>query len=432
MAAAEHPGITRFKEERDRFKILYDFSQCSEDPEVRHAGWLARLTSEARAGIVRAYEAGEPFIATNYCTAPEVAVAMDLPWFMLYEAPFLGATPEPLQESLDATAAMGLSQDLCAVHRSSIYAVEHGLVPVPTAAIGLLFPCDGLPMMHQVIRHSQSWRDVPMFSPDPPYFNDDRAVTYFANELRKMAAFLERHTGRRLELDRLKAVIEEGEKQYRLWDEYNELRRAVPCPHGYEQGGVKCFAVTQCLKVGQPEGTQWFAQLLELTERRVAQGIGPTPREKIRLFWFDLMPTSWAPEFMSWLEQEWGAVVVMDMQGDSGYSPIDTSSEEGMWLGLARRGLFETPMMRQAVGPAESRLDELVRVIKDYKIDVVVWPNHMGHKETQAVYGIIRELCRELGVPIMDIGMDVFDNRYTTADEIKDKFTNFFRAMGLG
>jgi len=32
----------------------------------------------------------------------------------------------------------------------------------------------------------------------------------------------------------------------------------------------------------------------------------------------------------------------------------------------------------------------------------------------------------------MDIGMDVFDNRYTTADEIKDKFTNFFRAMGLG
>jgi benzoyl-CoA reductase subunit B len=135
---------------------------------------------------------------------------------------------------------------------------------------------------------------------------------------------------------------------------------------------------------------------------------------------------------MTWLEQEWGAVVVMDMQGDSDYTPIDTSSEDAMWLGLARRGLFETPMMRQAVGPAECRVDEMVRVIKDYKIDVVVWPNHMGHKETAAVYGIIREICRELGVPVLDIGMDVFDNRYTTADEIKDKFTNFFRTIDLG
>jgi len=28
--------------------------------------------------------------------------------------------------------------------------------------------------------------------------------------------------------------------------------------------------------------------------------------------------------------------------------------------------------------------------------------------------------------------MDIFDRRYATADQIKEKFANFFRGMGLG
>jgi hypothetical protein len=43
----------------------------------------------------------------------------------------------------------------------------------------------------------------------------------------------------------------------------------------------------------------------------------------------------------------------------------------------------------------------------------------------------MQEACREIGVPFLDIRMDIFDRRYTTADQIKDKFTRFFRGMGL-
>ena len=427
MAHPENKGIARFREERDRFFSLYELSQQSNDPDTRLSGAFAKLMGEARGRIVGAYDAGEPFIAGNYATAPEVAVAMDLPWYMLYESAFMA------HEEMDAAmAAMGVSADICATHRSAMYYLEHDLVPAPTAAIGLLFPCDGMPMLHQVIKHHRHWRDVPMFSPDPPYFNDHRAVSYFAAELRKMAAFLERVTGRTLDLDRLKAVIVEGEKQYALWREYVELRRAVPCPDGFAQGGSKCFFVSQVLQVGQPDGTTWFATLLENAERKVATGIGAAQPEKIRLFWFDIVPTTWASDFMPWLEREWGAVMVMDMFSNHAYSPIDTSNEERMWQGLARRGLFETAMMRQATGTAEARVEDLVRIVKDYQIDAVVWPGHMGHKESLALYGIVRETCRELGVPILELRMDMFDKRYTTPDEIKDKFSKFFRAMDLG
>lgn len=432
MTSAESKGIARFRQERDQYRNLYELFRSSDDPEMRHVASLAKLISEARGRIVRAHEAGEPFIAAHYVTAPEIAVAMDIPWFAVYEGVLIRASQETLPQELDATAAMGLGQDLCAVHRWSIYYVENDLVPIPTAAIGALYPCDGMAMLHQVIRSHERWRNVPIFAPEPPYFEDDRAVAHFARELRKMATFLERVAGRKLDLDRLKAVIEEGEKQYRLWAEYNELRRAVPCPHGFAQGGVYCPIVAQAVQVGQSRGTEWFRQLVENAERRVANGVGTVPRERIRLFWFDIMPISWIQEFMPWLEHEWGAVVVMDMFGNHPYTPIDSSSEEGIWTGLARRGLFEAPMMRQAVGPAQARVDDLVRIVKDYRIDAVVWPAHVGHKESLGLQGIIRQTCRDLGVPFLELRMDIFDKRHTTPDEVKYHFSEFFDAMGLG
>jgi benzoyl-CoA reductase/2-hydroxyglutaryl-CoA dehydratase subunit BcrC/BadD/HgdB len=431
MASDEHRGIATYRAERDRYAGFYEFARQSEAPEIRLAGTLAKFVSDAKDRIIRAHEEGRPFINNNYCTAPEITEAMEIPWFMLYEAPFLSVSNEGLSEQIDETAAMGLGTDLCTAIRSCIYYVEKDLVPVPSAVIGFIFPCDGMPMLHQVIEHSKTWGHIPMFCPDPAYFNDDRGIDYFANELKKMTAFLEETIGTKLEIDRLKEVVEESNKQYLLWQEFNELRRVVPCPHGFGLGGPMCFAVAQMFQVGQRGGTEWFQSLVDATEAKVAKGIGQVAKEKVRLFWFDIMPNGFIFEFMPWLEEEFGAVVVMDMFGNYPYTTIDTSDEREMWRGLARRGLFETPMVRQAIGPAEGFVDDLVRIVKDYQIDVVAWPGHMGHKETQGAFGIMREACREMGVPFLDIRMDIFDRRYTSVDQIKDKFSTFFRGLGL-
>lgn len=432
MADEEHKGIAIYKAEREQYASFHAITQESEDPEVRVAGMLAKFVSEARDRIIRAHEEGRPFVNNNYCTAPELTEAMDIPWLMLYEAPFMAVSAEGLADQIDETQSMGLGTDLCTAIRTSIYYVEKNLVPVPSAVVGFIFPCDGMPMLHQVIKHSKTWGHVPMFCPDPPYFNDDRSIDYFANELKKMAAFLEKELGKKLDMDRLKEKIDEGNRQYLLWQEYNELRRAVPCPHGYGIGGPMCFSVAQLFKVGHKDGTQWFQSLVDVTEEKVEQGLGVVEKEKIRLFWFDIMPTGFIFEFMPWLEQEFGAVVVMDMFGNHPYTTIDTSDEQEIWRGLAKRGLFDTPMVRQAMGPAEGFVDDLIRIVKDYQIDVVVWPGHMGHKETQGAFGIMREACREIGVPFFDIRMDIFDRRYTTPDQIKDKFARFFAGVGLG
>ncbi len=82
--------------------------------------------------------------------------------------------------------------------------------------------------------------------------------------------------------------------------------------------------------------------LLRLTSKRR----GPGRERKIRLFWPDLNPL-WGEKLGNWLAEEWNAVVVNSFQGLSPYTPVDTSTEESMLFGLARRNVAEVPMIRQ-------------------------------------------------------------------------------------
>lgn len=427
-------SLARYKQERDWFAFLLEAAGMMDTPEGKLQVKLLNILLDSKQKVVDCVENDKPFIAAYFCTAPELFTALELPWFMIMETPFLAASAPYIMEDLQGTEEMGLGADLCTAIRLPIYYIESGQMPVPSAVIGLLSPCDGTTMLQQVLRHNQAWHNVPLFSPDPPYTSDERAIKYFANELRQMVKFIEEHTGRKLDMDRLRGVCEESNRTYALWQEYNELRRAVPCPHGWEIGGAQAFAVSQCFRAGDPRCTDWFKQLLECGEEKVKAGRGANDyvQEKIRLLWFDIMPYGWIFEFMPWLEQEWGAILVMDMFSNFPYTLIDTSSEESMFHDLAKRNLMDVPMIRQARGTAENFSSDIARIVKDYKIDAVIWPGHMGHKDGAATAGIMRETCRDLSVPFLHIGLDLFDKRYTSVDEVKSKVSQFFTGMGLG
>ena len=437
MTPAKQKSVDRYVRERDRFAEMLEMSRLVPGDEGELYAKMFEILLDAKETIVDCVENNKPFIAGYFCNSPELFTAMDLPWFMVMESPFLQSSAPYVLSEIDATEHMGLGTDLFTAIRLPIYYIEEGLMPVPTAAVGLLYPCDATPMLQQVIGHNQGWKDVPVFSADPPYTSDERAIAYFAEELKRMVVFLEEHTGAKMDIDRLREVCEESNRTYTLWQDYNELRRNVPSPHGFTPGGSTAFAMSQCFTAGDPRVTAWFELLYKCGEARVKAGKGamgdnPDWKERIRLFWFDILPFIWAEDFLPWLEQEWGAVVVMDMFGHCPYTLIDTTNEDTIFHGLAKRSLIDAPMIRQARGTAENFSNDIRRIVPDYKIDAVIWPGHMGHKDGSAASGIMRKTCRELGVPFLHIGLDLFDPRYTSVDEIKDKVSEFFTGMGLG
>jgi len=430
--SAQMKRLEMFRREHDLVRGMSETLCQSPSEETRLYEIFIKAQTDLYNRIIRCAEEGEPFISSWFACAPEIYTAMDLPWYTLMSPAVTGAlTPAVLESEIDSSEKL-FGNDVCTLLRVAGYLVEAEALPIPTAAVGLIHPCDGVTMVYQVIAQNEYWRDVPIFAPDAPYWADERSIDYYADEIRRLASFLEEHTKCRLDMDRLREVIEESNKQYELWMEYNELRRAVPCPHGYGMGLQAMAAAQASPLVGVPKGTEWFKLLLADAEKLVREGKGKVENERIRLLWFDLTSVLWSLDLFPWLEEEWGAVMVMDMFGYTPYTLIDTSTEDSMFKGLAKRALLDVPMIRQARGVADSFLSDITRIVKDYKIDVVVWPGHMGHKDGSANIGMMRDLCRDLGVPFLHIGMDIYDRRYTTVDEIKDKFSKFFTSMGLG
>jgi len=392
---------------------------------------LAQNVLRQHKQTVECVEQGLPLAASYFTNSPEIFSAMDIHWYHLIAQSFGGGMENPhMMEDLEGADRLAVATDVCTLLRLGLYYLDSGILPKPTMVVPLLEPCDGVIGLHEALRRHREWRDIPTFTPDPPYYSDDRSIEYYADELRRMVAFLEDHTGKKMDLDRLREIVEETNKQYELWAEYSELRRNVPCPHNHILG-MACFALVQTQGAGDPEHTAWYRDLVADGEKRIRENNPETPNQKIRMLWYDVQAI-WFNDLAPWMEQEWGVCVVQCMFSYAPYTTVDTSSEKTIFHGLAKRNLIDPPMVRQARGVADNFLTDIERIVKDYKIDCVVVPGHMGHKDGSASISFMRDKCREIDVPFLYIGCDQFDRRYTTIDEIKDRISSFFKAMGLG
>ena len=97
-----------------------------------------------------------------------------------------------------------------------------------------------------------------------------------------------------------------------------------------------------------------------------------------------------------------------------------------MLRGIALRALDHEPMVRQCRGVMDIYIEDVTRYVKDYNANCIVWPMHPGHKDQVATLAFMRDLCRDLDVPMVPLGCDVWDKRYMSIEAIKEKLARFF------
>ncbi len=433
MDEKKEKSVSRMREEIALFSPVLDVLKADPGEMGRLQAYLIENLLDNHRRIISCVEDGEPFLASQYTNPVEILTATDVPWYFHVQQQFAaGGTGGSVhtEEDLEEMDRLGIPADCCTLLRLLLYYQAAGLLPIPTAYLALTEPCDGVAGMHAAFMNHPDWRNVPAFCPDPPYHDDQRANAYYAGELKRMIEFITRHTGKAMDMGRLKEVVTETNRGYELWFEYANLRRAVPTPHSYVMP-MSCFYILNSAGAGDPRHTEWYRGMVANAEARIRQDRPEVPNQKVRLLWYDIQPLFFG-ELVPWLEQEWGAVIVMDMVSYCPYDLIDTSSEDTMFLGLARRALNHSPMIHQARGLAENVIEDITRIVRDYQIDCVIFPGHMGHKDMAATTSLARDACRELGVPFLHIGMDICDKRYTSVDEIKDRISGFFAAMKPG
>ena len=298
---------------------------------------------------------------------PEIPNAMGFTTFM----PESLGLVLPLIESeaaiacVDRTENAGYPADMCSFIKTSLGQILADQLPKPRLILATNSPCDSAMAGYVPIEQRLG---VPVYRMDQPYETNERSLDYYTNGLWKMIAFLEEETGRKMDFDRLKEICEERNKATEYVLEFRELMRNRPAPLGGLLLTMSMFG--SLLLPGTEATTKCSKALRDEAKRRVESNIGALDNEKIRM-------VLWNPPFLidgglfQWMEETYGAVVVMDMLAYRSYGMIDTSSPESMILGLAD-DMMRGPMARHTRGPAKNYYEDLIRLYSEARKSVLM------------------------------------------------------------
>jgi benzoyl-CoA reductase/2-hydroxyglutaryl-CoA dehydratase subunit BcrC/BadD/HgdB len=264
---------------------------------------------------------------------------------------------------------------------------------------------------------------------DLPYHRNERGYEYIADQLRTLVTFLEEKTGRKLEYERLRQVMEYSNAAHEYALKLAEMRRAVPCPYS-SLDNLAEYPLVLCL-AGTPQLVDYYKMRYERTREMVERGEGylSKEQEKIRMAWIYGAPAFDLFLFMT-LEQKYGAVAVANMNNNFVMQPVsDLSSTDAILRGLAEK-ITLLPMTRECGGPWENYLDASIDLCRRYKADCAVFAGHVACKANWAVIKLVKDkMTEELGIPIMIIELDLFDPRILSSNALSGQFDEFFEVF---
>mgnify|MGYP006287301903 CR=1 FL=1 len=357
---------------------------------------------------------------------PEILYGMGLtPWM----AEFLGivlplVSNTFMEQYIDEAENNGIPADVCSLPKSTMGLVLRDEMPVPAAMLTSNMPCDGGMSSYTLMEKRM---DVPTFRLDIPFnFYNERAVRYFAGELDRIIAWLERHTPGRMDWDRLRKVCEERNRFVELETELWDILRTRPAPMAGEPIYLMHLMYGIC-NPGLPRGTDVVRRVLDLAKKNRAAGRGAINDERYRVVLWN-PPTIIFPDLFVWAERAYGVVMVMDMLTYNRHPYIDTSTPESMLRGLAQV-IMQGPMARHTRGPAENFFGDLFSLYNHFDLDMIWMAGHIGCKNTQALMGMFREKCRERKIPLLNINYDLSDTRIVSPENMRRQIEQFMETV---
>lgn len=324
----------------------------------------------------------------------------------------------------------GFSRDLCSYSRcvlGSILGYEkelpEGGIPKPDFLVTTTCACDTHLKWFQVA--SRLYK-APLFLLDVPYnigggdsdHLDEAHIDYYGSQLEELFAFLEKQTGTRFDMDKLRETLAISNWTSKLWMEIQDYRKNVPSPMDARDAFSAVFFML-CMP-GSQVAIDFYTQLRDEVRQRAKDGIGVIENEKFRLVW-DNLPPWFGLKIFEYLNSL-GAVVVAEVFSHTWSGSLDTSRP---FESLARKYL---PNM--ANSNIKRRMDIIVNLVKDFHVNGVVLPTNWGCRMMSIGETIIRDtVYKKLGVQSLILEMDSSDWRVAGDAQIKERLATFIETL---
>jgi benzoyl-CoA reductase subunit B len=374
--------------------------------------------------IVTAKEKGK-WVATHGTQQPlEIYEAMDVMglfiefWGVISDKVKLEAVPE----ALSISASTGTPLEVCSFFRNMDGLMHAGKWPHTDFMLYATSSCDNVKAYHTLGRRY----GIPSFGLERPYYPyTPQAMEQWKNEHKRLIAFLEEQTGKKLDYDRLKEVIRLSYRLTELSLEIDRLCRHVPCPLSADCFGGVLIAMR--LLPGTQEAVDFLTALRDELQERVDNGIGAVEDERFRVIWSSFTPF-WDPTLLGYMQQKYGAVsvgeVLANWRGEANWM-LDPDDPLG---NLAYKSQLAPGNCQYA--SSEDWAENVVDQARRLKADAAIFNNNWGCKQASGLGTIVRdELLRNCNVPSVTLNVDVIDSTFVTRAEVESQLDSFFEMI---
>lgn len=314
----------------------------------------------------------------------------------------------------ELSESKGYSTDNCSYHRAIVGASMGGLVPKPDILIGASIPCNG---GIKALMRTGEFFDKEVFILNIPIDPTPKSVDNLVDQYQSMIDYVERETGHKLNESDLKKSMRYNNEAREYTLEALELCKQVPSP--MNSNDLKNFIIFVLL-TGTKEGVEVAKVYRDEFQHRVDNNISGVPGEKHRLLWVQNR-IQFKTDLMDILETKYKANVVIDELNHIWWEPLD---EDDPLRSLAHR-MITHPI----VGPVERRIEVLTQLAKDYKVDGVINPAHLGCRQSGGARVLFKEAFKKIGIPLIHLDVDCVDERDYSRGQILTRLEAFMELL---
>ncbi len=377
----------------------FELFQILDIPVVSNQWWAAVVSAKRLAPyyLDKLNEAGFHQGLCRYCSLSMASTLIDAPG----QAPW-GGLPKP------ALLAARLTCD-CVQRVFEIWARHFNaeLILLDAPAATLLPP--------RWWEHSRTgWREL---------FEDHR-LQFMARQFERLIASLERLSGRRFEVERLRVLMEQVNRQ----EEYLDEARKAICDAPKTPVRMQ-EQITNVMTAQWQRGSDWAVAharaFRDEVVGRARNGIAAYPNERLRVMWigaalwYDL-------DFYTAFEESHGAVFVWSMYlafGPDGY--IRYGLEDPL-LALASRAVSMNEQLHNPPWASEWILEQA----RSHRIDAAFVLTPLGTRPSATGTRFIEIALEDAGIPVFSIHADMVDSRQWNAEEMRRSVAEFLNRLG--
>ncbi len=404
--------------------------------KIAAAKTLRKLMADHFYELDRAVKEGRPKVA--WCTSVGPAELLRAMGFVVYfpenHGAMLGAT-RMAAETIPAANAVGYSPDICSYLTSDVGAFLQGRTPLTDAYEGIA----AIPKPDVLIYNTNQCREVldwfawygqrwskPVIGVE--CYRGVGEVTGvhvagIAGQILALVEPLEKISGEKFDIDRLRETVRLSRECSDLWKEVLETAATKPSPLTFFDSTIHMAPAV--VMRGTQVAVDYYRELLPELKARIADGVAAVEGERLRLYW-EGMPIWGRLRDLATQFLELRACVVASTYANSW---IFTALEPDDPFKSMARAYTELFIVRS--DPYKEKY--LKEMIDTFGVDGIVFHDSKTcPHNTNCRYAMPQRLAERLGVPSITIAGDLNDLRCYSDEQARTQIEAFVEQLSSG